>query len=381
MPDNGFRYHVFISYCQADQPWVQNQLLPLLEKAGISYIDERQFEPGLPRMTEIERAVHTSRRTLLVLTPDYLAGEWENFGSLLASSLSLETGEWLAIPIILKPCKLPERLRMLVPVDLSADEECEWRRLSGAISPSQNTEIQVEPKIALDIETIPIHAGYFWMGCEEDDLGARDDEKPQHRIYLFPYRISKYPITNIQYLHFLKDTHHPTPSHWIDHTIPRGLETHPVVNVSYGDAVAFCRWASRVEGCTYRLPTEEEWEKAARGEDKRRYPWGDQWHLDHCNSSETELGKTTPVKAYESVGASPYGVVDMLGNVAEWTCSWYGQYPRSPSNSLYFGRIQRVVKGGSWIHPIEWARVTFRGHYKPETQRSFLGFRIVSDEV
>lgn len=229
------------------------------------------------------------------------------------------------------------------------------------------------------VETILIPDGHFWIGStKEDDPETRPEEEPQQKLFLPAYYVGKYPVTNAQYYAFVQDTDRLVPDYWSNGIFPTGEENHPVVRVSHQDAMAFCRWLSMVERRFYRLPTEEEWEKAARGSgDKRRYPWGDEWDPERCNTQEAGIGKTTPVDMYGKKGASPFGVMDMSGNVAEWTCSWYERYPNSLCDNIHFGRTQRVVRGGSWINEASWARVSFRGHYKPDTRRPYLGFRVV----
>ncbi|MBI1882373.1 MAG: SUMF1/EgtB/PvdO family nonheme iron enzyme, partial [Chloroflexi bacterium] len=116
------------------------------------------------------------------------------------------------------------------------------------------------------------------MGSDPaQDKNARKDEQPQHRVYVSEFYIGKYTITNEQYAVFVQATKHRAPIYWKKGKIPAGKENHPVFYVSWDDAVVFCKWLSQETGRTFRLPTEAEWEKAARGTDGRIYPWGDQW--------------------------------------------------------------------------------------------------------
>ena len=150
------------------------------------------------------------------------------------------------------------------------------------------------------------------------DKDAFGDEQPQHRLYLPEFYIGKYPVTNEQYAAFVKATRQAAPQHWKNGQIPAGKENHPVVDVSWKDAVAFCRWLSQASGKTIRLPTEAEWEKAARGDDGRIYPWGDKPPTKELCNFGGNVGDTTPVGQYPA-GASPCGALDMAGNVWEWT--------------------------------------------------------------
>lgn len=157
------------------------------------------------------------------------------------------------------------------------------------------------------LELIRIPAGEFLMGSDPaKDKNAQPREQPQHRVYVSEFYIGKYPVTNAQYAAFTKIQ------------IPSGKENHPVVNISWDVAVAFCEWLSQETGKQFRLPTEAEWEKAARGTDGRIYPWGNEWDAKRLNSSKSKIGGTTPVGKYSPAGDSPYGLADMSGNVWEW---------------------------------------------------------------
>ena len=194
-------------------------------------------------------------------------------------------------------------------------------------------------------EMILIPAGEFLMGSDpQKDRYAENNEQPQHTLYLPDYYMAKTPMTNAQYAAFVQATGHKQPHHWEGGGPPRGKEDHPVVWVTWHDAVAYCNWLSEVTGKPYCLPSEAEWEKGPRGTDGRIYPWGNQWDAKRCNS----FGKgTTPVGAYPE-GASPYGFLDMAGNVWEWTRSVYRGYPYNPNDGredLEAGGF-RMLRGG-----------------------------------
>jgi formylglycine-generating enzyme required for sulfatase activity len=203
-------------------------------------------------------------------------------------------------------------------------------------------------------EMILIPAGEFLMGSDaRQDASAYDQEQPQHLLYLPDYYLAKTAVTNVQYYEvFAKATGYHQPEQW---TLPRGKEDHPVVHVSWSDALTYCRWLSRMTGKAYGLPGEAEWEKGARGTDGRVYPWGNQWDATYCNSGESGKGETTPVGTYPQ-GASPYGLLDMAGNVWEWTRSLWGAYPY-PSDAKERARREdldapqhqgRVRRGGAF---------------------------------
>jgi formylglycine-generating enzyme required for sulfatase activity len=187
-------------------------------------------------------------------------------------------------------------------------------------------------------EWVHIPDGEFWMGSQQ----GYEDEKPQHKINLAAYRIARVPVTNNQYHLFVRNCGHPAPNHWEEDRPPKGLESHPVVNVSWHDAMAYCKWLSEVTGEKITLPSEAEWEKAARGDrDRRVYPWGDTFDPSRCNCWNLGLGRTTPVGIFPD-GASPYGCLDMSGNVWEWTRSLWG---RTSVNRISVIHIIRRMDG------------------------------------
>ena len=241
-------------------------------------------------------------------------------------------------------------------------------------------------------EMIVIPAGEFLMGSDKtQDMAARSDEMPQHRVYLDEYAIGKYPITQVQYAAFIQATNHRVPSVFLSGKVnwdkgtrrpPIGKENHPVIQVDWKDAVAYCQWLAQVTGKPYRLPTEAEWEKAARGTDGRIYPWGNATPDANRLNFNENVGATTKVGKYPS-GASPYGVLDMAGNVWEWAADWYGEkYPsgasspdRNPTGSS--SGKNRVLRGGGWINVAYYVRASYRSWNDPVNRDVDIGFRCV----
>ena len=251
-----------------------------------------------------------------------------------------------------------------------------------SVAPRQAVPAPVIPTAAvLEPEMVRIPAGEFLMGSNEQDKQAVEDENPQHRVYLEEYWIGKYPVTNAQYAAFVNATGHETPEHWEKGRPPQGKENHPVVQVSWHDAVAYCGWLSQVSGKPYRLPTEAEREKAARGTDGRVYPWGNQWDPKRCNSEASGQLGTTPVGAYPQ-GASPYGLLDVAGNVCEWCQDWYDAdyYASSPQRDPQGPRSgsHRVIRGGSWCGSEWYVRAAHRNGADPDFRSDAVGFRCVS---
>ena len=183
---------------------------------------------------------------------------------------------------------------------------------------------------------VTIPAGEFWLGSDPHNPMALDDEKPAHRVFLPEFQIARTPITNAQYQYYVEATGAKAPEDWVDGQPPNDKLNHPVVNVTWHNVYAYCQWLGQVTGKAIALPSEAEWEKAARGgQDRRAYPWGDGFDLLKCNTIELGLDDTTPVDVFLA-GASPYGCLDMAGNVWEWTRSpWeepveLAQNPASP---------------------------------------------------
>ena len=228
-------------------------------------------------------------------------------------------------------------------------------------------------------EMVLIPAGEFLMGSDpQKDKYAEDNEQPQHTLYLPDYYLAKTPVTNAQYAAFVQATGHDQPRHWASGKPPGGKEEHPVVYVSWHEAVTYCDWLSEVTGKPYHLPSEAEWEKAARGSDGRIYPWGNRWDAKRCNKEEGGKGDTTPVGAYPK-GASPYGLLDMAGNVWEWTRSITKKYPYDPED----GREDlesagpRVLRGGAFLNYEWFVRCAYRIRDFLDYLGRDYGFRVV----
>jgi formylglycine-generating enzyme required for sulfatase activity len=224
----------------------------------------------------------------------------------------------------------------------------------------------------LGIQWIDIPAGEFLMGDNFND--DREDEQPVHNVYLDAYKMSKYEVTFEQYDTFCDETNRRKPD-------DRGWsrETRPVMNVTWDDANAFCDWLSRKTGKNIRIPSEAQWEKAARGTDQRKYPWGNgEPNCAGTNYNDCR-GRTMPVGSYP-FDVSFYGVYDMAGNVKEWCSDWYEEsyYSDSPVNNPTGPAtgIKRVHRGGSWKSDADGVRAIDRDSALPENFSSRKGIRI-----
>jgi formylglycine-generating enzyme required for sulfatase activity len=253
-------------------------------------------------------------------------------------------------------------------------------------------------------ELVKVPAGPFLMGSTDDDIRARDNEKPQHELTLPDYWIGRTEVTNAQFRPFVEGDGYLNIAYWTEAgwawrvnqkiSQPASWEDErfngddqPVVGVNWYEAVAYVRWLSAQTGHTFRLPTEAEWEKAARGPDGRIYPWGDEYDRSRLNDGGPN-DTTTPVGQYPT-GASPYRALDLAGNAAEWCATkWRERYPYRLvdewTEEYLAGESNRVVCGTSWYtNSSMYARSASR-KYRERDPRSrsindYYGLRIASD--
>ena len=250
-----------------------------------------------------------------------------------------------------------------------------------------------------------VPAGEFLMGAAD----AEEDERPIHRVYISEFFIGRFPVTQDEYARFVRASGHPppivrdlpmitqggrdaifrelaAPYEWSGDQPPSGHGSHPVVLVTYEDAVAYCGWLARELGRSVRLPSEAEWERAARaGVDGQRYPWGNDIDQSRGNYLVDRAAKrqrgTRPTGTYPP---NAFGLYDVCGNVWEWVADWYSadyygigetRDPRGPE-----GGTMRVVRGGSWVNDdISMLRCAYRHKVPPDTYAYSVGFRIVCE--
>ena len=242
--------------------------------------------------------------------------------------------------------------------------------------------ITLAPGVSMEFVHVP--AGEFLMGSDPaKDKQAHPDEQPQHNVILSEYLIGRYPVTNRQYECYVKSIHCKPPSHWENGQALIDKRDHPVTFVSWNDAADFCVWVNRVSRRSVRLPSEAEWEKAARGVDGRIYPWGNQSpDSQRCNFEGNMLG-TTHVGRFSSQGDSPFGCADMAGNVWEWVGDWYDPkyYKRSPTKNPTGsgGGSSKVLRGGSWDYIDRAPRCSTRENFIPSVTNYSFGFRCACD--
>jgi formylglycine-generating enzyme required for sulfatase activity len=406
------------------------------------WLDEEKLYPGQDWNLEIEKAVEAADVILVCLSNNSITKEGyvqRELRIVLDYADYKPEGTLYLIPIRLEACEPPRRLRPWQYADyFEKDRDRAYQRLlvslrmravslglsieapdikpiSGkpkpepereAIGTSKAKPVQEKPKVESkrkaiepadkytpdghaiftfgEMEFVKVPAGKFLMGSGDNDKNAHDNEKPQSTLELPEYYIGRFPITNEQYAAYIKASggKHPV-SGW------EKKRDHPVVEVSWKDAMAYCEWLNDVlkgklpSSLVLRLPTEAEWEKAARGEKGLIYPWGDTFDKNKCNTAEGGKGGTTPAGAYSPQGDSPYGCADMSGNVWEWTRSVLKEYPYDPHDGREdedtSGR--RVLRGGSFNGNGSRARCAYRVSPHLDFLNLNSGFRVCASQL
>ena len=345
--------------------------------------------------------------TLLLLTVGVTCGcgHGERVGGAAGEATTVAAAEPAMTPLMAAQERPTE---LVTPAPEVNAEAVVWRTPEPPANPEAG-EVWVNPRDGM--EMVYIAAGEFTLGTSNEEIEAwladhlRDNrmrflrEQPQCRVSLEGYWIGRTEVTNAHYLGFMQATGHEAPGRWEEGRIPEGLEQFPVVFIDAGDAVAYCEWAGG------RLPSELEWEKAARGTDGRIFPWGDEWDNSKCRNFESISGasyETTEesLEAFDAwtdshnlrregpvavgsypQGVSPYGCLDMAGNVWEWCADRYEEnvYRRYATGDLTLPEraIFRVVRGGAWYmdSPMQF-RCALRFSYRPDfRQLGGYGFR------
>src|SRR6266550_2441865 len=225
-------------------------------------------------------------------------------------------------------------------------------------------------------ELVPIPSGVFQLGRND----SAPTEGPAHQVTITAFSMDKTEVTNSEYGQFVNETNHAPPEHWGSVKAPAGQDLLPVTNVTYDDVLAFAQWRSKRDGVTYRLPTEEEWEYAARNGDKDNlYPWGNTWTPGRAATKEAGVRKEQAVGTYQQ-GGNAWGVQDLIGNVWEWTSSKASLYPGSPLKLPPQNKDWIVVRGGFYGSPSDPAikvSATMRDWVAPNYKSPVLGFRLV----
>ncbi|MCL4265554.1 MAG: SUMF1/EgtB/PvdO family nonheme iron enzyme [Anaerolineae bacterium] len=357
---------------------------PKLAQRGDSWREVLNLAAGtlVFNQNNVEKALDGIREVLPERVPAAEdSGGW--YRVWLAAGMMLVVGKEVARRDDVGRKVLPRLQRMLVAL-LAA----------GALTPPQRAEagdalgLLGDPRpgvCTLEPEMIPIPAGPFLMG------------EKKYRVQVDAFAIARYPVTNAQYRFFVAAGGYENPDFWTKEgwqqrgkekwTQPRhwddpfiSIDNKPVVGVSWYEAVAYCNWLSAQTGQPYRLPTEAEWEWAARHTDGRTYPWGEQWQDGIINSREADVGRTTAVGSFPH-STAVCGAQDMSGNVWEWCQTrWADEEPYRGDDGRenLDGQVRRVVRGGSWDFDQYAARAACRDHYHPTVRGLYYGgFRLV----
>ena len=429
MPDSASRpLHIFLCHSSSDKPTVRELYQKLSAEGWMDvWLDEEKLLPGQDWDYEIDRALDRSDAVIVTLSTDSVSKEGyiqKELRFALDIALEKPEGTIFILPVRLEDCERPRRLRSIQGIDYFPSErrKSAYARLRRSlelrakalgivtdtapskpepVSLSRNVpEVRSKREIAqvvkhrstmrfapggrviytfLGMEFVEVPAGNFIMGSSNQDE-AREDGKSQHTVDIpYDYFMARYPITNAQYAAYME-------VQGIKHPV-RGWEKkrdHPVVNVSWNDAMAYCRWWNDLQrnelpsGVVLRLPTEAEWEKAARGTDGLIYPWGDTFDKNKCNTDEGGKNATTRVGAYSPQGDSPYGAADMVGNVWEWTHSLFRKYPYEADDGREDENVSgdHVQRGGSFLGTNQLALAAARYRGAPGFLE-FVGFRVV----
>jgi len=354
------------------EPWIQ------------PWLDEEELYPGQDWDMEIEKAVETADAIIVCLTKNSISKEGyvqRELRIVLDYADYKPEGTLYIIPLRLEECEPPRSLRKWQYADyFEGQRERGFERLLGSLkkradSLGVNTSSN---KIVFSngMEFMRVPAGKFLMGSKNDNILANDDEYPQHIVDI-PYNfwMARFPVTNELYNFYVK-------SKRISHPVFRfyRIQDHPVVKVKWTDAIAYCQWMNNLlkaelpSGLVLRLPTEAEWEKAARGTDGREYPWGNEFDKNNCNTAEGGKRVNTPVGLYSPRGDSPYGCADMAGNVWEWTHSLKKGYPYKANDGREDEKTSaaHVRRGGSFKNLERLARCACRYFFL----LNYIGFRV-----
>jgi formylglycine-generating enzyme required for sulfatase activity len=410
VPGEGLR--IFMCHASEDKQAVRELCSKLREAGYDPWLDEQELLPGQDWDDRIHAALHDCDAVLVCLSHSALtkAGYLQReIGRALDAAEEQPEGATFLIPVKLEPCKTPRRLARWQSGDLSMAggferlvatlqkrrEEIEAvsapadKRPSGRFERSTPRRRRYGYALAatfglaaaatayLYLRPVPRHVpaqtqpddmvavpgGTFVMGR---DKGGEPEEEPAHAMTVEAFRIDELPVTNRQYLEFVQTTHRLAPPNWTSGIVAASHENDPVTMVSWSDAEAYCEWKGK------RLPTEPEWEFAARGSDGRLYPWGEDFRLNLVNSAETGLAHVVAVDSRQN--HSPFGVWEMSGNVWEWCRDDFKLYDGSTA-SFAIPAGAKAIRGGSFESDRRHVTTTARNLERPATQSPSIGFR------
>lgn len=385
-------FDVFISYARQDEPMAA-QVEAYLKQSGLKVFRDRSFlKSGFEWDLVLDKALRNSSRMVLLLSPHSMPHRKEVY----REWFYFDQNQRPIHPLYLETCDLHTRMYYYQYIDARPNLETALQQLltelGRTFSPPSRDDQIVERQDSKEIWQSWLPAGQFKMGSDPFlDKHAEEDELPQHEVLLTRgFWIDIYPVTNIAYSHFIEDGGYKRSELWnsdgwawvqefeITGPLQRLNFIHPeqpCIGVSWYEADAYARWRGG------RLPTEAEWEYAARGIEARIYPWGNSFQPLNANT-DNRLGATNPVGEFAD-GKSWAGLYSMAGNTLEWMADWYdptfyrlgiSKDPRGPHS----GQI-KVLRGGSWRNKAAMARAANRYSRNPDARDDHIGFRVVSD--
>jgi formylglycine-generating enzyme required for sulfatase activity len=403
---------ILVSHAAPDDAFAQ-ALVAGVRAAGVdAWCDEQQLDWGALRAA-LDRELPTRPVFVVILSPEALAAAGVQLAIAIADELTRTREVRERVAVMVRACAVPPELANFRLIDATQDAMdasvalLDQLGLSGSVAagaalvavrqtpaarpltqnaavlPPRFNELGYKGWRVGDAELILpplclVPDGPCVMGSQADP-----SEAPPHTISLPVFAIGTHPVLVAEYACFVRAGHAlPANVGRITWEAQFSRLDHPIVNVSWRDATAYAAWLSQLTGQTWRLPTEAEWEKAARWDDARgharEYPWGDHFESVRCNTRESTLGATTAAGTYPN-GASPCGAQDMAGNVREWTSTLYAPYPYDAEDGRERADShgERVQRGSSWFSFASDARAAFREWHAPEDVSAVVGFRLV----
>ena len=413
--------YAFVSHAHADNDMCDPYVAAWQQRGVSLYYDRANPQVGHDLGEALERELKRAGALIVMVTPAALASFWVREEIAMFFSFMAHDPSRLLIPIKLAPCELPARLAARWWVDATGTAGLSQEQIVAQIvhaltvdgpppppppdrlpplgpAPAPANSVAAHHLTPMPLYTLgfrgysvngiecilppvcPVPAGVFIMGSDQNrDKQAYDDETPQFPVEVDAFAIGQHPVTVAEYVCAVRaNAVREPPKIDIDWKTQQKQPDHPVVCVSWNDALAYVRWLAKLTGQPWRLPSEAEWEKAARGADGRLYPWGDTFDKTRCNTDASAIGRTTSVGRYPN-GKSLYHVHDMTGNVWEWTCSLLMKYPyrKNDGRENLDSTGNRALRGGSWDDFSRNARAACRIWSRAINRYSSHGFRLV----
>ncbi|MET0498821.1 MAG: SUMF1/EgtB/PvdO family nonheme iron enzyme [Steroidobacteraceae bacterium] len=393
---------IFLSYASEDRAPADAIRIALEGDGHDVFFDREDLPPGGEFHTRIRRGIEESDLVIFLVSPKTL-----DAGSYTLTEISIAEKAWpkpdgRILPVLLervKPQELPAYLSSVTFLDTPGNVPAEVASAVDRIARGHRRK-RLRMIVPIALGCVVVAGAAAWYFANRGTPGTRvgrdgspaalvpagnytmgdDENSPARKLFVDAFYMDRFETTTARYAKYLESTgSERVPDYW-DEIAGEGSEDMPVVGVSWNEANAYCRWAGK------RLPTEAEWEKAARGADERAYPWGELpptvERANYENSSpDTYEGALSPVGSHPA-GKSPYGIDDLAGNASEWVADWYSESftsddvynPRGPSDGE-----KKVIRGGGRYDPAPRLSATARQYASPDMRGEDIGFRCASD--